>query len=112
MSIDPVGPGSVGERSVSACCGPPPFVVRRPATTPHPAGRGQRREPNAGSPPAHEAGPHSRGGQQRPRGSGHPGKRRSEEHTSELQSRLHLVCRLLLEKKKTSHLYLLRVAQT
>src|SRR2546429_7368569 len=30
--------------------------------------------------------------------------RRSEEHTSELQSRLHLVCRLLLEKKKiTSH---------
>src|SRR5205809_4838507 len=26
---------------------------------------------------------------------------RSEEHTSELQSRLHLVCRLLLEKKKT-----------
>src|SRR2546429_4130838 len=29
-------------------------------------------------------------------------KWRSEEHTSELQSRLHLVCRLLLEKKKTS----------
>src|SRR5205809_5693810 len=28
---------------------------------------------------------------------------RSEEHTSELQSRLHLVCRLLLEKKKTHH---------
>src|SRR2546429_6052428 len=26
---------------------------------------------------------------------------RSEEHTSELQSRLHLVCRLLLEKKRT-----------
>src|SRR2546422_3176796 len=26
---------------------------------------------------------------------------RSEEHTSELQSRLHLLCRLLLEKKKT-----------
>src|SRR5205809_4982997 len=37
---------------------------------------------------------------------------RSEEHTSELQSRLHLVCRLLLEKKKknkktnTNHLHL------
>src|SRR2546422_8263647 len=36
---------------------------------------------------------------------------RSEEHTSELQSRLHLVCRLLLEKKKkrkttTSNLFL------
>src|SRR2546422_4886987 len=30
----------------------------------------------------------------------HQGQRRSEEHTSELQSRLHLVCRLLLEKKK------------
>src|SRR2546422_5530936 len=29
--------------------------------------------------------------------------RRSEEHTSELQSRLHLVCRLLLEKKKKKH---------
>src|SRR2546422_8087782 len=28
---------------------------------------------------------------------------RSEEHTSELQSRLHLVCRLLLEKKKEEH---------
>src|SRR2546422_5580540 len=29
-----------------------------------------------------------------------PNTWRSEEHTSELQSRLHLVCRLLLEKKK------------
>src|SRR3989442_6004699 len=28
---------------------------------------------------------------------------RSEEHTSELQSRPHLVCRLLLEKKKKTH---------
>src|SRR2546422_4568835 len=34
---------------------------------------------------------------------------RSEEHTSELQSRLHLVCRLLLEKKKKD--YILRVAR-
>src|SRR2546422_4907519 len=31
-----------------------------------------------------------------------PSETRSEEHTSELQSRLHLVCRLLLEKKKTT----------
>src|SRR2546422_6204151 len=31
---------------------------------------------------------------------------RSEEHTSELQSRLHLVCRLLLEKKKKKKLNL------
>src|SRR2546429_1121137 len=30
---------------------------------------------------------------------------RSEEHTSELQSRLHLVCRLLLEKKKLTTYY-------
>src|SRR2546422_5728047 len=35
------------------------------------------------------------------------GKTRSEEHTSELQSRLHLVCRLLLEKKKNVLLPLL-----
>src|SRR2546422_2255311 len=34
-----------------------------------------------------------------------PGRERSEEHTSELQSRLHLVCRLLLEKKKSIHLF-------
>src|SRR3989449_2042709 len=32
-----------------------------------------------------------------------PDSHRSEEHTSELQSRLHLVCRLLLEKKKKIH---------
>src|SRR5437762_7087937 len=30
-------------------------------------------------------------------------ERRSEEHTSELQSPMYLVCRLLLEKKKTSN---------
>src|SRR2546422_1592177 len=35
------------------------------------------------------------------RGPAREAARRSEEHTSELQSRLHLVCRLLLEKKKT-----------
>src|SRR5687768_18498034 len=34
------------------------------------------------------------------RGAAHHSAPRSEEHTSELQSRLHLVCRLLLEKKK------------
>src|SRR3712207_7800045 len=37
-----------------------------------------------------------RGGRARPRS----GRARSEEHTSELQSRQYLVCRLLLEKKK------------
>src|SRR2546429_5516093 len=37
----------------------------------------------------------------RPRAARAASPPRSEEHTSELQSRLHLVCRLLLEKKKT-----------
>src|SRR6266508_6811238 len=37
----------------------------------------------------------------------HQRGRRSEEHTSELQSRGHLVCRLLLEKKKKQHVQLL-----
>src|SRR2546422_4320222 len=50
------------------------------------------------------------GGEERHLGKEEPGRigqlnlqgdrSRSEEHTSELQSRLHLVCRLLLEKKK------------
>src|SRR5438132_6594243 len=35
--------------------------------------------------------------------SGRLASRRSEEHTSELQSHSDLVCRLLLEKKKTAH---------
>src|SRR2546429_2165259 len=37
---------------------------------------------------------------------------RSEEHTSELQSRLHLVCRLLLEKKKTQCCVLLHLTSS
>src|SRR5436309_11793942 len=36
---------------------------------------------------------------------GRPDNARSEEHTSELQSRENLVCRLLLEKKKTTTTY-------
>src|SRR2546422_6872309 len=39
---------------------------------------------------------------ERPPSYGEPPSR-SEEHTSELQSRLHLVCRLLLEKKKKKY---------
>src|SRR2546429_5040885 len=50
-------------------------------------GRGRLRDSDA-PPPVHV-------GRRDRRGTG-----RSEEHTSELQSRLHLVCRLLLEKKK------------
>src|SRR6266404_8349315 len=38
--------------------------------------------------------------------------RRSEEHTSELQSLAYLVCRLLLEKKKTTNKYLNRNRNT
>src|SRR5687768_14154725 len=37
---------------------------------------------------------------------------RSEEHTSELQSRLHLVCRLLLEKKKNNKIHAATVSST
>src|SRR3712207_7309778 len=54
-----------------------------------PAGAASRRLRPAGRRPA-------RGG----RRGGAPGRKRSEEHTSELQSRQYLVCRLLLEKKK------------
>src|SRR5437762_11330256 len=46
---------------------------------------------------------------QQKRGAGtQPGRSRSEEHTSELQSPMYLVCRLLLEKKKETdkHVYI------
>src|SRR5207253_3379022 len=49
---------------------------------------------------ASSEGPGSGRGPQAPRG---PSLERSEEHTSELQSRGHLVCRLLLEKKKQKY---------
>src|SRR2546422_4743828 len=41
-----------------------------------------------------------------------PGNDRSEEHTSELQSRLHLVCRLLLEKKKKNRITNIHITTT
>src|SRR6266498_5008232 len=41
-----------------------------------------------------------------------PSRLRSEEHTSELQSRPHLVCRLLLEKKKTTNRATIRTKST
>src|SRR5690625_6411626 len=83
---------------------PPPISTLLPYTTPF---RSPGR-PSSGTPgdaeasrplgqsrgdDAHEELTHLAGGQQ-----GH--QHRSEEHTSELQSRGHLVCRLLLEKKK------------
>src|SRR2546422_8251371 len=68
-------PISIGERETFLA----PFVF--PATRP-----GSREDNVVPGPGAAVAFPATRG--------------RSEEHTSELQSRLHLVCRLLLEKKK------------
>src|SRR2546422_8031220 len=44
--------------------------------------------------------PSARAAPERPDAGRFRAPKRSEEHTSELQSRLHLVCRLLLEKKK------------
>src|SRR5258708_14225497 len=52
--------------------------------------RSANRCPSASARATRSSGPHST-----------PTARRSEEHTSELQSPDHLVCRLLLEKKKT-----------
>src|SRR2546422_7418854 len=62
---------------------------RRPARCGHAAGRHQDPSGNRHGGSLRQGLRHCRYGD------------RSEEHTSELQSRLHLVCRLLLEKKKT-----------
>src|SRR3712207_7479243 len=51
---------------------------------------------------------HRTGADDRPAGAV-PAAARSEEHTSELQSRQYLVCRLLLEKKKTTSSHLTSV---
>src|SRR5689334_23645938 len=88
---------------------PPPRSTLFPYTTlfrsQHRPGRGARaarqvgaavvREP-AESPQGHR----QAGGPQLADRAGRQWRRRSEEHTSELQSQFHLVCRLLLEKKK------------
>src|SRR6266571_8290490 len=42
---------------------------------------------------------------------GRPWRGRSEEHTSELQSHVNLVCRLLLEKKKKKHIRMLSLSK-
>src|SRR2546429_4437049 len=64
---------------------PPPltWTSMKPGTSQAPSGRSRRGIPAGSSTRATS-----------------PAIARSEEHTSELQSRLHLVCRLLLEKKK------------
>src|SRR5258707_5841934 len=87
---------------------PPPRSTLFPYTTlfrPRPAEVARRdpRRPARDAPDPREAhrivqqGGDGRGGEE---ARGHPGSR-SEEHTSELQSRQYLVCRLLLEKKKS-----------
>src|SRR2546422_4051126 len=69
----------------SSCASTPCSAqARSPSVTTSPTTHAQR-----------DAGPLGVGG-----GLDGEGNERSEEHTSELQSRLHLVCRLLLEKKK------------
>src|SRR5205814_3693739 len=65
--------------------------------------RGGRRLPRLAPRPAdhgHDPLPRRRPAHRRRRR--HGGRGRSEEHTSELQSLRHLVCRLLLEKKKST----------
>src|SRR3712207_8762787 len=63
---------------------------------------GADRPAAGGLPRARPAGRHRRDGRDRPRHAPDLRRaRRSEEHTSELQSRQYLVCRLLLEQKKT-----------
>src|SRR3712207_7948754 len=57
----------------------------------HGSGRGRERSPEGGATPSCRCPPRE-------------ARDRSEEHTSELQSRQYLVCRLLLEKKKYIHM--------
>src|SRR5207244_11241588 len=74
-------------------------VLRRDPNFFEPAGLGEfRRRPNTGPSAARAPG---RSVHRDARRGTHCGHRRSEEHTSELQSPDHLVCPLLLAKKKT-----------
>src|SRR5947209_9099149 len=85
-----------------------PFPTRRSSDLHRPfvgiiaSGRSQRKQQGKREPPVHGYEIIAR------RGRAHSARRgellrRSEEHTSELQSRQYLVCRLLLEKKKNSN---------
>src|SRR5262245_63031669 len=95
------------------------MILRPPRSTLFPYTTLFRSGGGCGAQPHHRAGAaHLAGGGARPRGAAdrlfrqrdrarrrrpralHRRRRRSEEHTSELQSLRHLVCRLLLEKKK------------
>src|SRR3712207_8606940 len=83
----------------------PPRSTLFPYTTLFRSGGGAGRAlPRAGDvvPAGAGGGAQAQGDQLHPR-RGVRGGGRSEEHTSELQSRQYLVCRLLLEKKKTAN---------
>src|SRR3712207_8210818 len=82
---------------------PYPTLFRSGAAEP-PAQQGGQRGPELGQ---HERG--ALGGHRASLGALRHPAARSEEHTSELQSRQYLVCRLLLEKKKRSPTALLLV---
>src|SRR3712207_7478676 len=79
----------------------PISLRRRSAPAPPAAGRGGRRARRVPDVPA-AGGGGARLGLRATWDRRAVGRGRSEEHTSELQSRQYLVCRLLLEKKKTS----------
>src|SRR3712207_8515261 len=91
--------------------GGPPSSTPFPSTPPSRSGRAAGSHPGGPADTLHDL-PHQRRPARRPRGQeGHlapdprPAVQRSEEHTSELQSRQYLVCRLLLEKKKNHYLH-------
>src|SRR3712207_7671023 len=83
----------------------PPRSTLFPYTTLFRSAVGKGGRPGAGVVPGHVGGQRHVRAEQLNEPRGHRGERelrvrRSEEHTSELQSRQYLVCRLLLEKKK------------
>src|SRR3712207_7973880 len=77
----------------------PPRSTLFPYTTLFRSDQAHPRGHQVGLGPAGEVGPAAAPGRHRPG----PVDGRSEEHTSELQSRQYLVCRLLLEKKKKNN---------
>src|SRR5205814_9461547 len=76
-------------------------VARSRSVAPSAPRRTLRRPPASIAPITSQASPRARNASRHsPAREGSAQSRRSEEHTSELQSLRHLVCRLLLEKKK------------
>src|SRR5687768_18525589 len=97
LALAPLSRSVVHREALLRLVAPPPSLH---AVSLHDALPISRRSPRRRTAPA--AGP-GREGTRAGSGRAEPG--RSEEHTSELQSRLHLVCRLLLEKKnKTANM--------